>query len=297
MYYHKCNESEKKLRIKISDGIEIYCELINETENPYASVLMVFPGGPGFDSLIYKNQLMFLKEKYQLLFFDPRGCGKSTALSNQNYTFDLFSRDASEILEHLNIEKVRIIGTSFGAMAGLHFAIHFPQKVETFICIGGSPSFAFLEQAKKNLSERGSDEQKEVCDRFLWRGQFQTQEDYMYFMQVMAPLYAISLKGTLQNPYQLTCNLDALNQFFANEFEHFDFIDRLSEITASVLWMVGECDWINDPCLIESVVHTIHDIHFEKVLGSGHSISKDKNDEYQKLITEFLSAHYNRTNR
>ena len=91
--------------------------------------------------------------------------------------------------------------------------------------------------------------------------------------------------------------MDALNQFFANEFEHFDFIDRLSEITASVLWMVGECDWINDPCLIESVVHTIHDIHFEKVLGSGHSISKDKNDEYQKLITEFLSAHYNRTNR
>lgn len=281
------------MRIKMQDGAEIFCELINECGNTELPVLVVFPGGPGFDASIYKNQLMFLKDNYQLLFFDPRGCGQSTALRNQRYTFDIFIRDVAEVLNQLGIEKVSIIGTSFGAMAALHYAITYPQQVETLICIGGSPSYHFLQQAKINLLQIGDDKQKEVCERFLWPGNFQSQEDYMLFMQIMAPLYAISLRGTTQNPYKLTCNLDAINQFFANEFERFDFTSTLSKMRASVLWLVGKFDWINDPRLIESVIPLIHDVRFEAVADSGHFISKDQNEIYRSMITDFLSQHYN----
>ena len=47
-----------------------------------------------------------------------------------------FSNQLLEILDHLGIEKINLIGFSLGSLIALDFSSHFQKKVEKLILIG-----------------------------------------------------------------------------------------------------------------------------------------------------------------
>mgnify|MGYP001436115230 FL=1 len=133
MNFYNINKPVDVHRIKVSDIHEIYIE---EYGNKKGVPLIFLHGGPGAGtSPIY--QKYFNPEKYHLIMFDQRGCGKSIPYGeiSQNSTDHLIA-DISSIADYLSIEKFHIYGGSWGSTLALLYAEACPERVISLVLRG-----------------------------------------------------------------------------------------------------------------------------------------------------------------
>ncbi len=93
-------------------------------------------GGPGSGCEPFHRRF-FDPEKYRIILFDQRGCGKSTphAELTNNTTQDLIE-DMEKIREKLGIEKWLVLGGSWGSTLALLYAEAYPERVSALIVRG-----------------------------------------------------------------------------------------------------------------------------------------------------------------
>lgn len=112
---------------------EIYVE---ECGNPEGQAVIFLHGGPGAGCEAYHRQL-FDPEKYRIILFDQRGCGRSKphASLDNNTTQHLIS-DIESIRERLQIRKWVVAGGSWGSTLALAYAQEHPNAVSGLIVRG-----------------------------------------------------------------------------------------------------------------------------------------------------------------
>ena len=120
-------------RIKVSDRHEIYYE---ECGNPNGRPVLMVHGGPGGGS----NPLMRRfhdPEKYRIILFDQRGCGRSIphAELDENTTWNLVD-DIEKLRNHLSVEQWQLFGGSWGSTLSLIYAITHPKRVSALVLRG-----------------------------------------------------------------------------------------------------------------------------------------------------------------
>ena len=93
-------------------------------------------GGPG-GSAEPAHRRYFDPERYRIILFDQRGCGKSSphASLEENTTQDLIA-DMEKIREHLGIERWVLFGGSWGSTLALAYAEAHPDRVLGLILRG-----------------------------------------------------------------------------------------------------------------------------------------------------------------
>jgi len=93
-------------------------------------------GGPG-GSAEPAHRRYFDPERYRIILFDQRGCGKSSphASLEENTTRDLIA-DMEKIREHLGIERWVLFGGSWGSTLALAYAEAHPDRVLGLILRG-----------------------------------------------------------------------------------------------------------------------------------------------------------------
>lgn len=112
---------------------ELYVE---ECGDPDGIPVLFVHGGPGggCDKL---NRSFFDPERYRIILFDQRGCGKSTPHAEllHNHTQALVE-DIEAIREYLGIEQWLLFGGSWGSTLSLVYAQQFPRRVMGLILRG-----------------------------------------------------------------------------------------------------------------------------------------------------------------
>lgn len=128
--------------LDVGDGHKLAWE---DWGNPQGTPVLHLHGGPG-GSVSDSNKLTFDPEKHRIIFYDQRGCGKSTpfAETRKNTTEHLVS-DIEKLREHLNIEKMHIFGGSWGSTLALVYSIRYPQRVQSLVLWG-----IYLAREKEN---------------------------------------------------------------------------------------------------------------------------------------------------
>ncbi len=102
-----------------------------ECGNPNGQPVVFLHGGPG-GGLMPLYRQMFDPQRYRIVLFDQRGCGKSTphAELRENTTWDLVS-DIEKIRQHLGIDRWFVFGGSWGSTLSLAYAQTHPDR-----CLG-----------------------------------------------------------------------------------------------------------------------------------------------------------------
>jgi len=123
----------KHFTLAVDDTHQIYVEECGETDG----VPVIFlHGGPGAGCEPYHRQL-FNPEKYRIILFDQRGCGRSTPhASLENNTTQHLISDMERIREELGIKKWVVAGGSWGSTLALAYAETHPEKVLGLIVRG-----------------------------------------------------------------------------------------------------------------------------------------------------------------
>ncbi|MAJ44803.1 MAG: prolyl aminopeptidase [Candidatus Marinimicrobia bacterium] len=119
--------------LKVSDLHTIYYEVAGNSNGIPVLFLHGGPGG-GIEPL-YRQ--FFNPQKYKIILFDQRGCGKSTPHAElvDNTTWDLVG-DIEKLRSHLNIESWIIFGGSWGSTLALSYSILHPIKCLALILRG-----------------------------------------------------------------------------------------------------------------------------------------------------------------
>ncbi len=102
---------------------------VEECGSPDGIPVLFVHGGPGagFSPV---HRCFFDPEKYRIILFDQRGCGKSTphASLENNTTLHLVT-DMESIREHLGVDKWLLFGGSWGSTLSLVYAQAYPERV------------------------------------------------------------------------------------------------------------------------------------------------------------------------
>ena len=109
---------------------------VEESGNKDGIPVLFLHGGPGSACEPFHRRF-FDPEKYRIILFDQRGCGRSTPHANveNNTTQDLID-DMERIREELEVESWVLFGGSWGTTLGLLYAQQFPKNVSAMILRG-----------------------------------------------------------------------------------------------------------------------------------------------------------------
>lgn len=120
-------------RLRVSDLHELYVE---ESGNPAGKPVVFVHGGPGGGVEPWHRQF-FNPQKYRIVMFDQRGCGRSTphAELRENTTWDLVA-DMEKIRALLGIERWVVFGGSWGSTLGLTYAETHPERCIALVLRG-----------------------------------------------------------------------------------------------------------------------------------------------------------------
>ena len=104
-----------------------------QSGNPQGKPVVVLHGGPGGGAAPVYRQY-FNPDKWRVVMFDQRGCGKSTPYAElqENTTWDLVA-DIEKLREQLGIEKWSVFGGSWGSTLSLAYAQTHPDRCSALI--------------------------------------------------------------------------------------------------------------------------------------------------------------------
>lgn len=256
-------------------------------------VTMVVHGGPGGDHSGFKPAMSPLTNTMQLVFFDHRGQGRSGHGDPARYTLDENVEDMEALRRHLGLGPVVSIGTSYGGMVAMAHAARFPGAVSKLVLIVTAAHGGFMARAEAFIRERGTPEQRCVCER-LWSGTFKTPEQMAQYYAVMGPLYsrrydpavAAAMRGrAIYAP-------EPLNRAFGpgGVLRSFDLRTEIVGIAVPTLILAGRHDWICPPEFSEEIHRLIPGSRLQMFEDSSHSIRADEPEALNNAIRAFVTA-------
>ena len=119
--------------LKVGDIHEIYYE---QSGNPQGKPIFFLHGGPGGGTSPAQRRY-YDPKKFRIVLHDQRGAGKSRPFAEirENTTWDLVE-DIERLRKHLKVDRMILLGGSWGSTLALAYAEKYPERVTGLILRG-----------------------------------------------------------------------------------------------------------------------------------------------------------------
>lgn len=132
------------------DGVQLHYQL----QGTGRDTLIVLHGGPGLSSAYLAPDLDLLARNHVLIFYDQRGAGGSTVLTDSTrLRLADHIKDLEAVRQHFGLERVTLLGHSWGAGLAAHYARAHPDRAARLILVDAIPPRAtpYMQQFSQNL--------------------------------------------------------------------------------------------------------------------------------------------------
>lgn len=119
--------------IKISD-IEMRVRIVDHSprKNSHRHPLVLVMGYRGHLGWWPEEFVQHCARQQKVILLDNRAAGKSTR-GKKNYSLFTLAQDIDELITHLGLSQVSVMGVSMGGMIAMELAIQFPSRVKKLI--------------------------------------------------------------------------------------------------------------------------------------------------------------------
>jgi pimeloyl-ACP methyl ester carboxylesterase len=238
---------------------------------------LVFLHSSLLTSEMWDIQINYFSEKYNALSYDFCGYGKSDLPKGQYSDYD----DLKVVLDKKGLNKVIIIGCSYGGSVALDFVLKYPEYVKKLILITPAvngykyPLKLTIESIKNfmNIKKYGIEKAVEIFINNKYWNYFVPKEDI--FKNKFKKMF-IENKCFYNGKY----NQKQVLKPFA--------IKRLSEIGNNVILIGGKNDSKFNKEVIKKLNENIKQAQFYEIKNCGHLPNIEKSEEVNKLIEKFI---------
>lgn len=278
------SETNSSSFITTSDNVKLYAKVSGK-----GRVCIFVHGGPGAWSKSFEGMKgNSLEQKLKMVYFDQRGCGRSDAASDENYSLDRMIDDIEDIRRSLGVEKIYLLSHSFGGIIATNYAKKHPDHLYGLILLNST------------LNIKYSFENQIISINKLINTNFKTTNKDSLLSAFRAARNALSKKGLdykmLSDTKKTIDMIDSIDnsykrtQDFAKHFGDFkiykeDFTKETKKINVPVLIITGKKDYSIGPDHYKSF-----QFPNQKVvkINSGHVLYYDENKAFTEAIFSFI---------
>jgi pimeloyl-ACP methyl ester carboxylesterase len=246
---------------------------------------LVLVMGIGYDATLWTlAQVPALSHMFRVVIFDNRDAGRSSKAAAP-YTIADMADDAAALMDALDIDRAHLLGLSMGGMIAQEFALRHADRLHRLVLsgCGAAPVRVAFDPIRTWNWVKANDRSGEVfaCQQFTWL--FSTA----FLRNKEAVQQTIRLLTS--NPHPVAP--EAYNRQAQAYLRH-DALDRLADIKAPTLVIVGEQDLLTPPWVCRELADGIRGSRFEIIKGDGssHVVPIERPDEFNHLVTRFLLA-------
>jgi len=245
--------------------------------NKKNSIPIVFIHGVGLDHQMWDYQINYFNE-YSTLTYDLLGHGK-TPCDKDKLSLKNFSHQLLEILDHLGIEKINLVGFSLGSLIALDFSSHFQKKVEKLILIGTTYKRSDEERSivldRYNQAKLNKPISKQALKRWF-------SDKYL---EDNPKTYDLFMKILNKKPKDHKNFLKAY-ELFANHYDDFEAIKRIDRKT---LVMTGSDDVGSTPAMSKELVKDLVNSTYIEIKNGKHLCGIECVDDVNINIKNFIN--------
>lgn len=281
-----------------SNDVRIYYEIVGDaTHEP----LILLNGGPGF-SHDYLQDLRALVPYAQLIFYDQRGTGKSDKADVSTYTIDSNVEDLENLRRGLGLERVRVLGHSWGGILAQAYILKYPDAVTKLILADTFSSWADLQATFDRMLAAVPLETRAIYEKYERAGLYNNGDAYPPEYQAALdvayePIHiSIPLPDYLQDSFAKIA-YDVYRAMWGEESEFritgtlkdFDFYPRLREIRVPTLVIAGASD-MPTIAMAQKTADALPDARLEIFQHSRHFPFLEEPEKFVRVVSQFLGA-------
>ena len=228
------------------------------------------------------GQIPKLSQDYRCIAIDNRGVGRSSKPS-MVYTTKLMAEDTFNVLTSIGVQECSILGLSMGGAIAQEMAILQPERVKNLIIVGGwsRPDrylvslFELFRDVKRSVDPLTFD--REIALWSFTRAYFESSYEELEKRQ----------RAALDVPYP-TPHTTFTRQ--AEACMAHDTFDRLGEISASTLLIVGKEDVFTPRRFSDELAERIPKGRVEEVEGAAHAAYWEQVDVVNGLVANHIGV-------
>ncbi|HXV48263.1 MAG TPA: alpha/beta hydrolase [Candidatus Binatia bacterium] len=271
--------------VKLATGVDLYYETHGQGEP------LIFVPSTAYSGEVWKPWQMPLASSLQLIFHDPRGCGRSVP-SQTVYTIEQMALDIAALMDHLKISSAHLIGHSMGGRIALSLAQNFPGKVKSLImaasgsgtagragsdCVPGLPHNLVFE-----LVEMGFE--KFVYDEIVESDTFFTKD------------FRAAHRDKVEEFFKVAWATHAKLASFIHlcmARHSFEGTHRLGDVQAPTLVLIGEADTVGSNHIAQAKVllERIRGAEMKLLKGQSHGFFWQAPEETNSVILDWVKRH------
>ncbi len=271
-----------------TNGVELYTKIVGRGEPA-----VILHGGPGFDH-IHMLPFQVLADQCQIIFYDQRATGNSTGAADEaSITVANFVEDLEGLRDNLNLDKINLLGHSWGASLALHYAVKYPGNLASLILLSPTAGSQFNDQFFRNIQSKISPQDREILKEISESVEFRNsaaQAIQKYYRISIKPFFYDSAKSDLldlnfgKNTYK---NQSKVASLLFQNLGTYDLHPRLSVINCPVLIIHGD----SDPLPVEAAYAVHKSIAASRIIilkNSGHFTFIESPQDVFSAVRSFL---------
>ena len=236
------------------------------------------------DSRMWDPQLESFGRSHKVVRLDLPGFGRSPIESD----VVSYRGAVAEALDAAEIERVALVGTSFGGRTALEFATEFPERVTALVLVGSAiDDHEWSEQVEASFEEEETALERGDLDAAvrpnleLWLAGPRRKLDEI-------PVEIRELVAEMQR--QAFRNTQGLDDVRADRLDP-PASQRLDKIGVPTLVLTGDEDVADIHEIAERLAREIPGAERATIAGAAHLPNLERPDEFDRIVLGFLSQH------
>jgi proline-specific peptidase len=261
-----------------------------------ATPLVCLHGGPGSTHHYFRPLEQLAEEGRRVVVYDQLGCGSSDRPEDPSlWTVDLFVDELRNLREVLELDRIHLLGTSWGSMLALEYALTQPPGLLSLMLNSPPTSAKTWAAEAARLRDELPDEHRLAIARHEPSGDVEhpeyvaaEAEFWRRHICLIDPPPDFVERGRAERGKEVYKVLWGISEWNPNgRLENWDVRDRLSEIKVPTLITSGRFDECT-PKLAEDAQRRIPGA--ERVLfeQSSHMAIVEEPERFRSVLNEFL---------
>jgi proline-specific peptidase len=279
-------------------GYNVSYRIVGEREEPGKLPLLCLHGGPGVPHDYLEPLEAMAATGRRVIFYDQLGCGNSDHPHNPSlWTVDLFVEEVGVVRRALALDRIHLLGQSWGGMLAMQYALTQPAGLVSLI-VASSP--ASMRQWVAEANRLRTQLPPEVQQTLLKHEQAGTTDDPAY-QEAMIVFYRRhvcrldpwpecvnrAFEKVQRNP-EVYNTLNGPSEFHViGVIKDWDIVDRLGEIRVPTLVTSGRYDEAS-PTIAETVHRGIKGSEWVIFEHSAHLAHVEEPERYMQILDQFL---------
>jgi L-proline amide hydrolase len=279
-------------------GYKVWYRIVGDHEDPGKFPLLCLHGGPGAPHDYLEPLEAMAATGRRVIFYDQLGAGNSDQPHDPSlWTVPLFVEEVGVVRQALGLERVHILGQSWGGMLGMEYALTQPQGLIS-LTVADSP--ASMPQWIAEANRLRAELPLEVQATLLKHESAGTTDDPAY-QEAMLVFYGRhvcrlepfpdcvnrTFEKLAKNP-EVYNTMNGPSEFHViGVIKDWDIVERLGEIHIPTLVISGRYDEAT-PLIAETVHHGIPGSEWVLFENSSHLPHVEETERYLQVLTNFL---------